>query len=98
MYAAGGYYYPSGSGHSLRDELRAYQDQGYTPFKIKIGGPPPAPDPARLEGGPGGGGGGRAHPGGGGNRRSRTPPRPAGGHCTRRQPRLHAGPRHGPLP
>ena len=39
VYAAGGYYYPTGSRHNLRDELKAYQDQGYTSFKIKIGGP-----------------------------------------------------------
>lgn len=49
VYAAGGYYYPPGHAGSLADELRAYQDQGYTAFKMKIGGAPLAQDMARVE-------------------------------------------------
>jgi len=49
VYAAGGYYYPAGSKHNLRDELKAYQDLGYTSFKIKIGGAPLAQDMQRVE-------------------------------------------------
>ena len=37
-YAAGGYYYREDSTARLADELRAYADQGYAAFKIKIGG------------------------------------------------------------
>ena len=49
VYAAGGYYYPPGSGRSLTDELRAYQDLGFDAFKMKIGGAPLAADLARIE-------------------------------------------------
>ena len=49
VYAAGGYYYPEGSGHSLGDELRGYRDQGYRRYKIKIGGAPLAQDLRRIE-------------------------------------------------
>ena len=49
VYAAGGYYSPSGSSHNLGDELRAYRDQGYTAFKIKIGGATLAQDMRRVE-------------------------------------------------
>lgn len=49
VYAAGGYYYPPGSGRTLRDELGAYRDQGFAGFKMKIGGAPLAQDLARIE-------------------------------------------------
>jgi L-alanine-DL-glutamate epimerase-like enolase superfamily enzyme len=49
VYAAGGYYYPGGSGASLADELRGYQDLGFTAFKMKIGGAPLKADLARIE-------------------------------------------------
>lgn len=49
VYAAGGYYYPGGSGASLPDELRRYQDMGFTAFKMKIGGAPLKADLARIE-------------------------------------------------
>ena len=49
VYAAGGYYYAPGSGHSLADELRRYQDMGYQSFKMKIGGAPLAEDLQRVE-------------------------------------------------
>lgn len=48
-YAAGGYYYPGDSLARLRDELQAYRDQGFTAFKMKIGGAPLAEDLARIE-------------------------------------------------
>ncbi|MEW2546780.1 enolase C-terminal domain-like protein [Streptomyces sp. NPDC047002] len=48
-YAAGGYYYPEGSGRSLSAELRRYRDMGFTSFKIKIGGAPLTADLARVE-------------------------------------------------
>ncbi len=48
-YAAGGYYYPEDSTTRLADELRAYADQGYTAFKIKIGGASLKEDLARIE-------------------------------------------------
>ncbi len=48
-YAAGGYYYPEDSTSRLAEELRAYRDQGYTAFKIKIGGASLAADLARVE-------------------------------------------------
>ncbi len=48
-YAAGGYYYPEDSTARLQDELRGYRDQGYTAFKIKIGGASLAEDLARVE-------------------------------------------------
>ncbi|MGI4940571.1 MAG: enolase C-terminal domain-like protein [Janthinobacterium lividum] len=49
VYAAGGYYYPPGSGRSLTDELRAYEDLGFDAFKMKIGGAPFLVDMARIE-------------------------------------------------
>lgn len=49
VYAAGGYYYEPGSGHTLAAELRRYRDMGFTAFKIKIGGAPLAVDVARVE-------------------------------------------------
>jgi D(-)-tartrate dehydratase len=50
VYAAGGYYYyPADSSHNLGDELRTYRDQGYTAYKIKIGGAPLAQDMQRVE-------------------------------------------------
>ena len=49
VYAAGGYYYASGSGHSLADEFRRYRDMGYQSFKMKIGGAPLADDLRRIE-------------------------------------------------
>ena len=49
VYAAGGYYYPQGSGKTLTDELLGYRDLGFDAFKIKIGGAPMAADMARIE-------------------------------------------------
>ena len=49
VYAAGGYYYPPGSGRSLTDELRAYEDLGFDAFKMKIGGAALPADMARIE-------------------------------------------------
>lgn len=49
VYAAGGYYYPGDSTGRLTDELRRYRDQGFTAYKIKIGGAPLAEDIARIE-------------------------------------------------
>ena len=49
VYAAGGYYYPPGSKHTLSQELRAYQDLGFDAFKMKIGGAALAEDLARIE-------------------------------------------------
>jgi D(-)-tartrate dehydratase len=49
VYAAGGYYYPPGSGKSLADELRGYQDLGFSAFKMKIGGATLKDDLARIE-------------------------------------------------
>lgn len=49
VYAAGGYYYPHGSGKTLTDELRGYRDLGFDAFKIKIGGAPMAADLKRIE-------------------------------------------------
>ena len=49
VYAAGGYYYDAGSGHTLGAELRRYRDMGFDAFKIKIGGAPLAQDVARVE-------------------------------------------------
>jgi L-alanine-DL-glutamate epimerase-like enolase superfamily enzyme len=49
VYAAGGYYYPPGSGQSLTDEFRAYRDLGFDAFKMKIGGAPLERDLARIE-------------------------------------------------
>ena len=49
VYAAGGYYYAPGSGHSLGDELRRYRDMGYEAFKMKIGGAPLTEDMRRID-------------------------------------------------
>jgi L-alanine-DL-glutamate epimerase-like enolase superfamily enzyme len=49
VYAAGGYYYAAGSGHSLGDEFRRYRDMGYQAFKMKIGGAALADDLRRVE-------------------------------------------------
>lgn len=49
VYAAGGYYYPNDTTARLRDEFRAYQDQGFDAFKMKIGGATLAEDMARIE-------------------------------------------------
>lgn len=49
VYAAGGYYYAPGSGHSLGDELRRYRDMGYEAFKMKIGGASLQEDMRRIE-------------------------------------------------
>ena len=49
VYAAGGYYYPSDGAGRLRDELKSYQDMGFTKFKIKVGGASAKDDIARLE-------------------------------------------------
>ena len=49
VYAAGGYYYPPGSGQTLANEFRAYRDQGYGVFKMKVGGASLADDLARIE-------------------------------------------------
>lgn len=49
VYAAGGYYYPQGGADRLRDELKSYQDMGFTQFKMKVGGVPLKEDIARLE-------------------------------------------------
>lgn len=49
VYAAGGYYYAPGSGHSLGDELRRYRDLGYEAFKMKIAGASLSEDMTRIE-------------------------------------------------
>lgn len=49
VYAAGGYYYPDDSLDRLGDELRHYQDLGYTAFKMKIGGGSRDDDLRRIE-------------------------------------------------
>ena len=49
VYAAGGYYYPQGAAVTLRDELKAYQDLGFSAFKMKIGGATLREDMARIE-------------------------------------------------
>jgi L-alanine-DL-glutamate epimerase-like enolase superfamily enzyme len=49
VYAAGGYYYPDGSAQRLTDEMRCYADEGYTFFKMKIGGADLATDLRRIE-------------------------------------------------
>ncbi len=48
VYAAGGYYYPTNHNDQLSDELLAYRDQGYTDFKIKIGGASLSEDMQRV--------------------------------------------------
>lgn len=49
VYAAGGYYYPPSSSRSLADELRGYQDLGFSAFKMKIGGASLKEDMSRIE-------------------------------------------------
>jgi L-alanine-DL-glutamate epimerase-like enolase superfamily enzyme len=49
VYAAGGYYYASGSGHTLTAELQRYQDMGYQAFKMKIGGASLREDMQRID-------------------------------------------------
>ena len=49
VYAAGGYYYPSGSARTLSDELKSYVDLGFDAFKIKVGGASEAEDFRRIE-------------------------------------------------
>ncbi len=49
IYAAGGYYYPGKELEGLRQELEGYREQGYTEFKIKIGGVPLEQDIERIE-------------------------------------------------
>ncbi len=49
VYAAGGYYYETDSLNRLKDEIRSYQDMGYTAFKMKIGGAPLKEDMRRIE-------------------------------------------------
>jgi L-alanine-DL-glutamate epimerase-like enolase superfamily enzyme len=49
VYAAGGYYYPPDSRQTLAAELRAYQDLGFSAFKMKIGGAPLEEDLSRIE-------------------------------------------------
>ncbi len=47
VYAAGGYYYPGEDAGGLADEIRGHQARGFTRFKMKIGGAPPAQDMRR---------------------------------------------------
>lgn len=49
VYAAGGYYDPTGGKTALADELRGYLDLGYREVKIKIGALPLARDMDRIE-------------------------------------------------
>lgn len=49
VYAAGGYYYPGDNARRLADELSGYRAQGFSAFKMKIGGAPLAQDMARVE-------------------------------------------------
>jgi D(-)-tartrate dehydratase len=51
VYAAGGYYYPDAGDplERLKAEFRSYQDQGFTRFKMKIGGALLATDLERIE-------------------------------------------------
>ena len=49
VYAAGGYYYPGKGLDALQDEMRHYQDLGYSCVKMKIGGVPLAEDLERIE-------------------------------------------------
>ncbi|RZL89386.1 MAG: mandelate racemase [Variovorax sp.] len=49
VYAAGGYYYASGQGKTLSDELRSYQAMGFSAFKMKIGGASLNEDLKRIE-------------------------------------------------
>ena len=49
VYAAGGYYRSPSDRGQIRDELSRYRDQGFTHFKIKIGGLPLAEDLQRVQ-------------------------------------------------
>ena len=49
VYPGGGYYYPGKELDQLRDEMRGYQDAGYTVVKMKIGGADLATDCKRIE-------------------------------------------------
>lgn len=49
VYAAGGYYYPEENHGALKAELAAYRQQGFTRFKIKIGGASLDTDLRRIE-------------------------------------------------
>lgn len=49
VYAAGGYYHAGKNDDALKDELKAYQDSGFTMFKMKIGGASMAQDMRRIE-------------------------------------------------
>ncbi len=49
VYAAGGYYYPKNSAQSLTDELKRYQEMGFSAFKMKIGGASLSEDMSRIE-------------------------------------------------
>jgi L-alanine-DL-glutamate epimerase-like enolase superfamily enzyme len=49
VYAAGGYYSAGDGKADLQDELARYRDQGFTHFKIKIGGLPLAEDLHRVQ-------------------------------------------------
>lgn len=50
VYAAGGYYYPGEDNvRRLAAELQGYRDQGFSAFKIKIGGAPLQQDMERVE-------------------------------------------------
>ncbi len=48
-YVGGGWYKPDETPDSLKDEMRAYLDQGYTLVKAKIGGLPIDDDVRRIE-------------------------------------------------
>lgn len=48
VYTGGGYYYPPGTGRSLREEFLGYRDMGFESFKMKIGGAPLAEDMKRV--------------------------------------------------
>ncbi len=48
VYAAGGYYYPGDHTHRLADELQRYRAQGFSAFKMKIGGASLAEDMERV--------------------------------------------------
>jgi D(-)-tartrate dehydratase len=49
VYAAGGYYYPGKDVTALQNEMRSYQDLGYSVVKMKIGGENLDDDIRRIE-------------------------------------------------
>lgn len=49
VYAAGGYYRSGNDTQALDSEIASYVDQGYSAFKIKIGGAPLSEDLIRIE-------------------------------------------------